>query len=226
MDKVSTSDRLKYFMNITGLKQKDILNKAKPFCKKYNIKLEKNDLSQYVSGKVEPGQKKLSILSKALNVNPAWLMGFDAPIENDNSIDFELNILSNKVNISSEEISNIYYGIEKLPAPMKLIKIANELDDNPIDYLSKVGYINLRSKNDEILYNTGVRYLLNNEERKDLCDFLNDRFNQDNSKSYNDIYNMFFYEEKEHYSKLEIKLIIEKSNGFKDFENFNRIFNK
>ena len=60
-----------------NLKQVDILRLAEPYCKKYGIKLNKNDLSQYVSGKVEPGQHKLFILALALNVNEAWLMGFD-----------------------------------------------------------------------------------------------------------------------------------------------------
>ena len=49
-------------------------NLAAPYSKKYGIKLNKNDLSQDVSGKVEPGQNKLYILGLALNVNEAWLM--------------------------------------------------------------------------------------------------------------------------------------------------------
>lgn len=89
MNKVTTAERLKEYMNQNGLKQKDILSKALPYCKKYNIRLGKNDISQYVSGKVEPGQKKLSILAKALDVNPVWLMGYDIPskshIEEDKS---------------------------------------------------------------------------------------------------------------------------------------------
>ena len=33
------------------------------------------------SGKVEPTQEKLVVLGLALNVNEAWLMGFDVPME-------------------------------------------------------------------------------------------------------------------------------------------------
>ena len=44
-------------------------------------KANKNDLSHYVSGKVEPGQDKLSILGLALGVSEAWLMGFDVSME-------------------------------------------------------------------------------------------------------------------------------------------------
>lgn len=39
--------------------------------------MNKSDISQYVSGKVEPNQDKLYILSNALNVREAWLMGYD-----------------------------------------------------------------------------------------------------------------------------------------------------
>ena len=46
-----------------------------------NIRLAKNDLSQYVSGKVEPSQEKLTLLSLALEVNEPWLMGYDVKKE-------------------------------------------------------------------------------------------------------------------------------------------------
>lgn len=81
MEKVTTSTRLKQIMEERNLKQVDILNMAKPYCDKYGIKLGKSDLSQYLSGRNEPAQKKLAILSLALNVNEAWLMGFDVPME-------------------------------------------------------------------------------------------------------------------------------------------------
>lgn len=79
----NTSDRLKQLIAERNLRQVDILNAAKPYCAKYNVKLEKNDLSQYVSGKVEPGQEKLTILGLALNVSETWLMGYDVPMERD-----------------------------------------------------------------------------------------------------------------------------------------------
>lgn len=103
MEKLSTSQRLKYYMQTTGIKQKDILDKAKPFCKKYNIKLNKNDLSQYVSGKVEPGNKKLTILAKALNVNPVWLMGYNVPMTAELKTDSKSEILIEKINKLDEE---------------------------------------------------------------------------------------------------------------------------
>lgn len=84
MKNVSTADRLKQIMSERRIKQIDILHLAQPFCDKYNVKLAKNDLSQYVNGKVEPGQEKLTILGLALNVNEAWLMGYDVPRDREN----------------------------------------------------------------------------------------------------------------------------------------------
>ena len=57
--KENTSDRLKKIMEERKIKQVDILNMSLPYCRKYNIKMNKSDISQYVSGKVEPSQEKL-----------------------------------------------------------------------------------------------------------------------------------------------------------------------
>lgn len=91
--KENTSDRLKQLMNERKLKQVDILNLSLPYCKKYNIKMNKSDISQYVSDKVEPSQEKLVVLGMALNVSEAWLMGFDvSPIRKDNSKEAEKDV--------------------------------------------------------------------------------------------------------------------------------------
>lgn len=77
----TTSDRLKQLINELNLKQVDILRKCEPLCKHYNVRLGRNDLSQYISGKTEPKQDKLFILAKALDVTEPWLMGYDVPKE-------------------------------------------------------------------------------------------------------------------------------------------------
>lgn len=79
MDKFTTADRLKQIMRERNIKQVDILEACKPYCEKYGVKLGKNDLSQYISGKVTPGQDKLTILGLALEVNEVWLMGYNLP---------------------------------------------------------------------------------------------------------------------------------------------------
>lgn len=85
MNKENTSIRLKKIMSDRNLKQVDILDMTKPYCIKYDVKMNKSDISQYVSGKVEPNQEKLFILAKALGVNEAWLMGFDVPMKKEMS---------------------------------------------------------------------------------------------------------------------------------------------
>ncbi len=87
--KFTTAERLRYIMKERGMKQVDILEACQPFCEKYKVSLRKNDLSQYVSGKVEPKQDKLSILGMALNVNEVWLMGYDVPAGRDDLVKLE-----------------------------------------------------------------------------------------------------------------------------------------
>lgn len=77
--KATISNRLKQIMNERNLKQVDILNKTIPLQSRYNVRLAKNDLSQYVNGKVEPNQDRIFILAKALDVSEAWLLGYDVP---------------------------------------------------------------------------------------------------------------------------------------------------
>lgn len=81
MKKDTTADRLKQIMKEENLRQIDILKRTEPYCKKYGVKMHKSDISQYVSGKVEPSQEKLVILGMALHVQEAWLMGLDVPKE-------------------------------------------------------------------------------------------------------------------------------------------------
>ena len=85
----TTAERLKTIMDEQGIKQKDILERAKPICAKYGGSLSRSDLSQYCSGRVAPKQHKLFIIAAALNVSEAWLMGLDVPRERTYSIVIE-----------------------------------------------------------------------------------------------------------------------------------------
>ena len=96
MNKTTTGERLRQIMNEQGLKQVDILRKCDPFSEKYGVYIRKNELSQYINKGVEPKQRKLTILSLALGVNEAWLMGFDVPRERQQTI-AEKDLLIQKV---------------------------------------------------------------------------------------------------------------------------------
>lgn len=68
----STSERLKEAMAIREMKQSDLIEKTG---------INKGALSSYISGRYNPKQGNLFLLAKALNVNEAWLMGADVPME-------------------------------------------------------------------------------------------------------------------------------------------------
>lgn len=91
MKESTTALRLKQIMDLNHLRQVDILRAAEPYCDKFGIKLNKNDLSQYVSGKTSPGQDKLTILGLALNVSEAWLMGYDVSMERNPAKSMDIN---------------------------------------------------------------------------------------------------------------------------------------
>lgn len=101
MPTFSTSYRLKQVMNERNLKQVDILRLAKPYCETYNVRLGRNDLSQYISGKVVPKQDKTYILAKALDVSEAWLMGYDIPRER---MDTTINQYDNVIPIKTKKV--------------------------------------------------------------------------------------------------------------------------
>lgn len=82
----NTQERLKEIMETQGLRQVDIIEKAKPFCEKYGVRLGKTDLSQYLNYGKEPRQDKLFILSQALGVTPQYLMGYEEPNKSDEEI--------------------------------------------------------------------------------------------------------------------------------------------
>ena len=82
----NTSERLRQLMQDRHLRQADILEKVLPFCEQYGIRMNRSDISQYLSGKVVPSQRKLSVLSKALNVQEPWLMGYDVPMSVDDQV--------------------------------------------------------------------------------------------------------------------------------------------
>ena len=81
MRRETTAKRLQQIMDQRQLRQVDILRLCEPYCQRFGVRLGKSDLSQYISGKVEPGSDKLGVLGNALGVSEAWLMGFDVPAE-------------------------------------------------------------------------------------------------------------------------------------------------
>ena len=145
MKKENTSIRLKQLMSECGLRQVDILKKAQPYCKKYNINLGRNDISQYISGKVEPSQQKLSLLAESLNVNEVWLMGYDVPKDpsylhvNYDNIDSVSKYFNIVVSTNKKKLNDNMIGM-----------IAHILKDNGI--IDDVSVLTNKSKEDVISF--------------------------------------------------------------------------
>lgn len=76
----TTAERLAQYMKIYQMRQVDILEAVAPYSKDFGVKIQKSEISQYLSGKFEPGNDKIYVLSVALGLNPLWLMGYDEPM--------------------------------------------------------------------------------------------------------------------------------------------------
>src|SRR5699024_7052955 len=75
------SNRLKQALKENKMKQVDVIEKSKMYKEELGVQISKTDISQYVNGKVNPGQNKLYILAKILNVSEAWLLGYNVEKE-------------------------------------------------------------------------------------------------------------------------------------------------
>lgn len=72
MNKVDIKERIKQGLEIREITQSQLATRAN---------IDKGQLSSYISGKYKPRQNNIDALAVALNVNEAWLMGFDVPME-------------------------------------------------------------------------------------------------------------------------------------------------
>ena len=64
--------RIAKALSIRGMKQADLCNITG---------IPKSAISQYIKGSFEPKQDRIYLLSQALDVSEAWLMGYDVPME-------------------------------------------------------------------------------------------------------------------------------------------------
>ena len=77
--RASCSGRLALALSLRGMKQSEL-------CARTGI--PKRAVSQYISGEFKPKQDRVFLIAQALNVDEAWLMGYDVPMEpakNENS---------------------------------------------------------------------------------------------------------------------------------------------
>jgi len=124
--KKTTADRLRQLMHERGLRQVDILEKAKPYSDRFDIQIRKSDLSQYVSGKVAPGQGRLTILGLALDVSEAWLMGYDVPMQREGTVKADFQDINSLTPHQTQVINAYIDQPEMQPAVDRILGIAPE----------------------------------------------------------------------------------------------------
>ncbi len=66
------ANRLNTAMRLRNMKASELSEKTG---------ISKSSLSEYINGKYEAKQDGVYLLAKALNINEAWLMGLDVPME-------------------------------------------------------------------------------------------------------------------------------------------------
>lgn len=70
--RASCSDRISLALSLRGMKQSEL-------CIRTGI--PKSAISQYISGEFKPKQDRVFLIAQALDVDEAWLMGYDVPME-------------------------------------------------------------------------------------------------------------------------------------------------
>lgn len=68
----SIATRIRKAMDARGKKQVDLVRETG---------LDRGSISSYLAGKYEPKQKAIYKLAQALDVNEAWLLGYETPME-------------------------------------------------------------------------------------------------------------------------------------------------
>ena len=66
------ASRLSQALEVRGMKAADLSKKTK---------VAEGTISCYINGRYEAKQNRVQVFAEALNVNPAWLVGYDVPME-------------------------------------------------------------------------------------------------------------------------------------------------
>ena len=120
------SERLKQSLSMRGIKQIELANE---------IGTCKSLITSYVKGICEPSRDNLILISKVLNVSPAWLMGLDdesmdSTVKEQTAVDRKavIDFLKNEDNIEYLKclVRLVSYQIEYLEAIDELERSMND----------------------------------------------------------------------------------------------------
>lgn len=67
------------------LKKALLLRNMKPIKLSEKTGIPKSAISQYTTGYAKPKQDRIYLICKVLNINEAWLLGYDVPMEKANT---------------------------------------------------------------------------------------------------------------------------------------------
>ncbi|EIJ70675.1 DNA-binding helix-turn-helix protein [Fusobacterium necrophorum subsp. funduliforme ATCC 51357] len=117
----SFSERLKQALELRDLKPTKLSELSN---------INKSTISQYIQGVYQPKRARIELFAKILNVNEAWLTGYDVPMERNNQDNRFLSLKSNgrKQYENFMQEATMYFNDEKISLEDKE-KIFQSLQD-------------------------------------------------------------------------------------------------
>ena len=82
---VEIKDRIKEALAIRQMTASELANKSG---------INKGGISKYINGLIIPKQNAIGAMAQALDVSPAWLMGYDLTMDGDKVIELDLGKLT------------------------------------------------------------------------------------------------------------------------------------
>ena len=122
MERIELCERLREALELRGMRAADLVEKTG---------IPKGTISYYLSGKTEPKSDRIYLISRALNISEAWLLGYDVPMartdgqkKNDRLAKLVVRLRTdenfyNTVSALDELTESQYRGIEQLIAAFK-----------------------------------------------------------------------------------------------------------
>lgn len=135
----TTANRIKEAMALREMRQADLVEKTN---------ISKGALSSYITGRYTPKQNNIYIIAKALNVNEAWLMGYDVPMERNTQVNVtSINAhderdITEALNCIIKEIENGDKG--------PLYFDGTEIDEKSVEFLGRAIQLTLREAKNRV----------------------------------------------------------------------------
>ena len=100
MDKKDISERIKKGLELRNMSQQELCNLTG---------ISKGQMSSYVTGRYEPKQNNIYLISKALNVSPTWLMGYDVQKNEATAIPLIGQVAAGTPILAEQNIEDYFY---------------------------------------------------------------------------------------------------------------------